>query len=153
MRGRKMSAIATMAVFALVGCNGEAGETADTPERTPPAAATGDTAGQQGQQLANLPEGVTQEMVQQGRTLFTGQGTCHACHGPNATGTQLAPDLTDDEWINISSPTIDELTNVIKTGVPQPKEHPGPMPPMGGANLTDEQVRALAAYVLTLGQA
>ena len=41
--------------------------------------------------------------------------------------------------------------SLIKSGVPQPVEHPGPMPPMGGANLSDDQVNALAAYIVTLG--
>jgi mono/diheme cytochrome c family protein len=103
------------------------------------------------QEPVNLPEGVTMEMVTQGRQLFTGQGGCIACHGPEAKGTQLAPDLTDTTWINVSGRNYDEIVQLIHTGVPQPAEHPGPMPPMGGANLTDAQVNALAAYVVSLG--
>jgi mono/diheme cytochrome c family protein len=30
------------------------------------------------------------------------------------------------------------------------KQHPSPMPPMGGAQLTEEQVRALAAYIYSI---
>jgi len=37
--------------------------------------------------------------------------------------------------------------------VPIPKEHTGVMPPKGGAQLTDDQVRALAAYVYALRRA
>ncbi|NIP83220.1 MAG: glucose dehydrogenase, partial [Gemmatimonadetes bacterium] len=70
----------------------------------------------------------------------------------DATGTQLAPDLTDDEWINVSGPEMTEVVELIKTGVSQPRQHPGPMPPMGGASLSEEQVQALAAYVVTLSQ-
>jgi hypothetical protein len=34
--------------------------------------------------------------------------------------------------------------------VPQPKEYRNPMPPTGGAQLTPDQVSALAAYVWSL---
>jgi hypothetical protein len=35
--------------------------------------------------------------------------------------------------------------------VPYPKQHAAPMPPMGGASLTPQQVCAVAAYVYSLG--
>lgn len=97
-----------------------------------------------------LPEGVTQQDYDEGRRLFTGQGGCAACHGPQATGTQLAPDLTDDRWLNVNEPTMDEIMRVIREGVAEPVEYPAPMPPMGGARLNEEQVHALAAYILAL---
>lgn len=87
-------------------------------------------------------------MVAQGREIFTGGGACVTCHGQDATGTQLAPDLTDDEWVNLSSPvTPEKIADLIRQGVPQPKQYPAPMPPMGGASLADDQVQAAAAYV------
>lgn len=150
MRGRqwKTFAMATVAAMALTACGGDAGdESLDTGDTGAPVPA------QPAEQAdVDLPEGLTQEEFQEGKQLFTSRGGCHACHGPNATGTQLAPDLTDDEWINVSGPDVDEIVEMIKTGVPQPIEHPGPMPPMGGANLTDEQVRALAVYVIGIAE-
>ncbi|MFP4623376.1 MAG: c-type cytochrome [Gemmatimonadota bacterium] len=148
MRGRqwKAFALATVAVVGLSACGG-ADEAADEPMEDP----MGDTAAPEEAAPVDLPEGVTQEQYAEGKQLFTGQGACHACHGPQATGTQLAPDLTDDEWINISGRDYDEIVEVIHTGVAEPVESPGPMPPLGGANLTDEQVEALAAYVVGLG--
>lgn len=98
-----------------------------------------------------LPPGVTEEQVEEGRQLFSGQAGCMACHGPNAGGSTLAPDLTDDEWLHLSDPGVDALAELIISGVPEPQQYPAPMPPMGGANLSDEQVRALAAYVASLG--
>ncbi len=88
-------------------------------------------------------------LVSKGRTIFSGAGGCHACHGPNAKGTPLAPDLTDNTWINIdgSYAAIDQL---VKTGVPNPKQHPAPMPPKGGSNISDADVCAVAAYVYSL---
>jgi hypothetical protein len=39
------------------------------------------------------------------------------------------------------------ILKVITNGVPQPKKFRSPMPPMGGAELTDGKASALAAYV------
>jgi hypothetical protein len=36
--------------------------------------------------------------------------------------------------------------------VPKPKEHLGAMPPMGGAELAQPEIAALAAYVWAIGQ-
>jgi hypothetical protein len=43
------------------------------------------------------------------------------------------------------------IAKTITTGVPQPKDYRSPMPPMGGAQLTPDQVSAVAAYVWSLG--
>lgn len=153
MRARNwnMLAILTVAAVGMGACGGEEGASDDMQGQDPPAAdAPAPPAG--AQQEVTLAEGVTQEQFDEGRQLFAGQGGCHACHNPEATGTQLAPDLTDDEWINVSGPDMEEITELINTGVPEPVEHPAPMPPMGGANLTEAQVEALAAYVASIGQ-
>ena len=42
------------------------------------------------------------------------------------------------------------ILKVIKEGVPKPKQFRSPMPPMGGAQLSDTQASALAAYVWSL---
>jgi cbb3-type cytochrome c oxidase subunit III len=139
-------------VVALAACGGADETTEDTaadtgtpPAATPPVttppATTGTTAGAP-------PAGATAEMVTTGQQLFG--TTCAACHGPDAKGTQLAPNLTDAEWINVDG-TYDAIVNLVKTGVPQPKQAPGPMPPMGGAQLSEDQVKAVAAYVWSLG--
>lgn len=95
---------------------------------------------------------VGEELIAEGRKVFTGRGICATCHGQDATGTPLAPDLTDDEWLNLSPPvTPDEIEELIREGVPQPRQHPAPMPPMGGASLTENEIRAAAAYVFALG--
>lgn len=97
----------------------------------------------------NLPAGVTQAMVDQGQDLF---GTvCAGCHGPAGAGTSTCPDLTDAEWINITG-AYPEIVTVITNGVPTPREHPAPMPAMGGGSFDDAQVRALAAYVYALSR-
>ncbi|HEX6938999.1 MAG TPA: cytochrome c [Longimicrobiales bacterium] len=105
---------------------------------------------------AQLPPGVTQEMVARGQQIFTGQGNCFTCHGMNGEGSQLAPNLRDSEWLWLDPAQgnlLDQAVSRIQTGVPEPKQYPAPMPPMGGAQLSQEQVRDVAAYVLSLGGA
>jgi mono/diheme cytochrome c family protein len=96
--------------------------------------------------------GITPQQIALGDSIFHGQvggGTCTACHGQDAKGTAIAPDLTDSKWIN-GDGSYQFLVNTITNGVPKPKEHPAPMPPKGGAALTDDQVKAVAAYEYSL---
>ena len=109
-------------------------------------------AGSGEEQAATLAPGVTQEQFDEGRNLFAGSGGCQACHGPGGVGSMLGPDLTDGEWLHVSGPDLGELAGVIRSGVSQPQEFPGPMPPMGGASLNAQQIEALAAYVASLSQ-
>lgn len=95
---------------------------------------------------------VTQLQDPPGKALFEGKGNCFTCHKADATGTPLAPDLTDDAWINFEDgrPTQEAVETLIREGVASPVQHPAPMPPMGGASLSDEEVTQLAEYVLSL---
>jgi mono/diheme cytochrome c family protein len=95
------------------------------------------------------PAAIQAEMLALGDSIFHGKvamGTCMLCHGADAKGTQLAPDLTDAIWLNGDGSFRFIMTTII-TGVPAPKAHPEPMPPMGGASFTPAQVEAVAAYV------
>lgn len=148
---RFVSTASAAALLILAACGGgepEAGTQAA------PAAAPEPAAQAPAQAMPmNLPDGVTAEMVAEGDAIFHGVGICQTCHGPDAKGVgQLAPNLTDDTWLNISGRNYDEIVNLVMTGVPEPHEAAAPMPAKGGANLTDEQVRAVAAYVYSLGQ-
>lgn len=97
----------------------------------------------------NLPAGVTQEMVNQGQELY---GTvCSACHGPAGGGSPVAPPLNDPEWLNITG-EYEQILTIIHTGVAVPREYPGGMPALGGGNFSDEQVRAIGAYVYALSR-
>jgi mono/diheme cytochrome c family protein len=117
--------------------------------------AMGGEPGMGGDTMAAAGEGagaVTPEQVAQGQRIFNGRaagGTCFSCHGAEGEGTANGPDLTDQEWLNTDG-TLQGIIQVIREGVDQPKEFPAPMPPMGGARLSDEQVRAVAAYVHSL---
>lgn len=100
----------------------------------------------------SLPPGVTPAMIADGQKIFSGPGLCSACHGPQAKGVNgLGPNLTDAEWLH-SDGTYEALVAQVTTGVPASKSKGGiAMPPKGGAALSDAQVRAVAAYVWSLG--
>jgi mono/diheme cytochrome c family protein len=67
-----------------------------------------------------------------GKAIFEGKGNCAICHGRDAKGMPLGPDLTDGQWLQISG-ALAEIDSVIRNGVVKPKQYPAPMPPMGGA--------------------
>jgi mono/diheme cytochrome c family protein len=154
--------LSLVAAVMLAACGGDAGdagtEMGDTaapgattsPGTTPPGptttAGTPPTGGTTG---AALPPGVTPAMVAQGKTIFESTAPCYTCHGADGSGTPLAPNLRDATWINTDG-TLQGIETVVRTGVPQPKQHPAPMPAMGGAQLNNEQVRAVAAYVYSI---
>jgi glucose/arabinose dehydrogenase/mono/diheme cytochrome c family protein len=96
-----------------------------------------------------VPEGATREMVVLGQRIYRGEvggAACTACHGENGQGTVLGPDLTGKKWL-WSDGSYAGIAKTISEGVSQPKQYRSPMPPMGGAQLTPDQVSALAAYV------
>ena len=97
-----------------------------------------------------LPDGVTATMVAEGEELFGGGGICFTCH-LDGTGGPLAPDLTDDLWINVDG-EYGSIVELVKTGVPKPIKHPGAMLPRAGMPLTDPQVEAVSAYVYALSR-
>jgi len=100
---------------------------------------------------SELPAGVTPEMVAEGNTLFHGAGLCLTCHGPDAKGvTGLGVNLTDSEWLH-SDGSYQAIVNQIMTGVSATESKSGvAMPPKGGSAITDDQVKAVAAYVYSL---
>ena len=115
-------------------------ETSDEPpEGTHPdagAAATGNVP---------VPQGATREMVALGERIYHGQvggAACAGCHGENGEGTPLGPDLMGKRWF-WSDGSYAGIKTTITEGVSQPKQYRDPMPPLGGAQLTPDQVSAL----------
>jgi cbb3-type cytochrome c oxidase subunit III len=88
-----------------------------------------------------------------GARIFRGQeggATCTGCHGSNAKGTPLGPDLTSGRWL-WGDGSLAAITHTIEEGVAEPKEYRSPMPPMGGPQLSKQDLDAVAAYVWALG--
>ncbi len=96
-----------------------------------------------------VPPGATRQMVALGERIFHGEvggAACTGCHGPDGAGTPLGPNLTDQKWL-WSDGSYQGIAATITQGVIEPKQYREPMPPKGGAQLTSEQVSAVAAYV------
>ena len=101
-----------------------------------------------------VPKGATREMVALGGRIYHGQvgeAACTGCHGDSAEGTTLAPALAgkNKKWL-WSDGSYAGIAKTITEGVLQPKEFRSPMPPMGGAQLSPDQISALAAYIWSL---
>jgi glucose/arabinose dehydrogenase/mono/diheme cytochrome c family protein len=105
-------------------------------------------------ETANLPvpKGATPAMVALGDRIYHGEvggAACVGCHGANATGTPLGPSLTSKKWL-WSDGSYAGISKTIREGVSNPKEYRSPMPPMGGTQLTPDELAAVAAYVWAL---
>ena len=101
---------------------------------------------------AALPAGLTPEMVALGERVYRGQvggAACTGCHGDKGQGSPLGPDLTGKKWL-WSDGSYAGIKKTITEGVSQPKNYRSPMPALGGAQLTADQVSALAAYVWSI---
>jgi glucose/arabinose dehydrogenase/mono/diheme cytochrome c family protein len=108
-----------------------------------------------GVQSASLPvpPGATSDQVALGKKIFHGEvagATCAGCHGADGIGTPVGADLTSGNWL-WGDGSLESITNTIKSGVPEPKKHPGAMPPYGGVKLSDSDLAAVAAYVWAIG--
>jgi glucose/arabinose dehydrogenase len=96
-----------------------------------------------------VPEGATRATVALGARIYSGQvggATCTGCHGADASGTVLGPDLKAGHWL-WSDGSYAAIAKTITAGVPQPKQFRAAMPPMGGAQLTPAEVSAVAAFI------
>ncbi len=95
------------------------------------------------------PAGVTPAAIAKGDSIFHQTGLCYACHGSNAEGA-VGPSLTDKEWLH-SDGSYEKIVATVTSGVPAEKAKKGvPMPPKGGSSISDEDVKAVAAYVYSL---
>ena len=148
--GSRRSGAIRLAVLAALVMTVACGGADEAPPADEPAAAPPATPTMSGSFDAAT---ITPEMVALGDSIFHGQaagGICQTCHGPDGKGLAgLAPDLTDTTWINTDG-TWQGIATIVQSGVPQPKQHPAPMLPMGGASLTPDQIRAVSAYVYRL---
>ena len=152
------------AFIALTACSGGGSKNAsDTGSAAAPAtgapAGSTSTAGAAGgaalpdPQPGTPPTGATTAMVAEGDSIFHGLkagGLCQTCHGPDAKGTPLAPNLTDQTWLT-GDGSYSFIQQRVTTGMPKPTPpYTSPMLPMGGAQLTPQEIQSVAAYVYSL---
>jgi len=105
------------------------------------------TAGLSAQRTESRPADATDSAVARGGALFHGSAGCAACHGDTAIGTDVAPPLTGALWLN-GPGTYTWLIEQITHGIPAHRTMSGlAMPMRGWSNMSDDEVRAVAAYV------
>lgn len=136
----------SLVAFAIVSVAACAGNSGSAPASAPAPAAAAKAANA-------LPDGVSPMMVALGDSIFH-NGSCKNCHGPDAKGSAKGPDLTDDKWAQIGG-SYTEIVGIVTTGVPKDKikmagAQFGMNPRGGRPPLTDDQIKAVAAYVYTL---
>jgi mono/diheme cytochrome c family protein len=80
------------------------------------------------------------KLIEAGRHVFHGEGTCFACHGPVLEGTAIAPTLRAHKWRN-GDGSLAMIMRVVRTGVPNTAmiSHPG--------GINDEELLQVTAYV------
>ncbi|HEX6630963.1 MAG TPA: c-type cytochrome [Gemmatimonadaceae bacterium] len=143
--------IGAMALAVMACAGGDQNATTDTGAAAGTGATTGAAPAPPAATGPFTAASITPRMIAQGDSIFKGTaagGICYTCHGPDGKGTQLAPDLSDGTWIN-GDGSLGFIVETIRNGVPQPKEHPGPMPAFG-QSFSEEQLRAVAAYEYSL---
>jgi glucose/arabinose dehydrogenase/mono/diheme cytochrome c family protein len=99
-----------------------------------------------------VPQGSTRQMVELGNRIYQGEvggAGCTGCHGDSGQGTPLGPPLDGKKWL-WSEGSYADIKKTIRDGVSQPKQYRSPMPAMGGAQLTPDQLSAVAAYVWSI---
>lgn len=99
-----------------------------------------------------VPPGATRAMVVLGGRVFRGEvggAGCTGCHGSDGGGSPLGPTLKAHQWL-WSDGGYAGIQQTIAQGVPNPKNYRSPMPAMGGAQLSKQQLSAVAAYVWSL---
>jgi len=102
-----------------------------------------------------MPAGVTAAMVTLGDSIYHARG-CRNCHGPDGKGRQNGPDLTSATHTHVDG-SYPDYVRIITAGIPtdqiKDKSHTLAMPARGGgrpAPLTDDQIKAVAAYVFSI---
>jgi mono/diheme cytochrome c family protein len=140
-----------VAAVAIAACSSGGG----TPASSAPAPAS--SAAQPSAMAAPAPSrttaAITPAMIAQGDSIYHA-ASCRRCHGADAKGAQNGPSLMGPTFMHVNG-SYDDYVRVVTNGMPadsiKDKSHQFPMRPRGGTPaLTDDQVKAVAAYVYSL---
>lgn len=104
--------------------------------------------------LALYPQGtaqpdtsaITPAMVDLGRAIFHGKGTCFACHGQKLEGGQIAPTLMPHAWRDAKNGEFAAIYRVATHGVPSTLmvAYPG--------GISAAEAMAVASYVWSVSK-
>ncbi len=138
-----------LATLALIVATAACHRTASAPTAAPAAG----TAAAAVSGAAAAPDA---RLVTQGDSIYAAI-SCSRCHGASGEGTATAPSLVAGPWLHVDGSAA-SIAAIIVSGVPREalkgEGRTRAMNPRGGpANLTDEQVQAVAAYVFTISRA
>jgi mono/diheme cytochrome c family protein len=158
---RAVAFVGIVAAFAVACGGGEKKAGGESATAAPPPGAAGATAATGGMPAGLpapapgvAPAGATLAMLAEGDSIFHGLkagGLCQTCHGPDAAGTPLAPPLANKQQWLTGDGSYDFIQKRVTTGMPQPTPpYSAPMLPMGGAQLTPDQIKSVAAYVYSI---
>lgn len=87
----------------------------------------------------------TDQAINAGRSIFHGNGTCHACHGADLKGGAVAPSLRGPKWRHIDG---------SYTGIFDRIDHgqPGTLMVAHPGDISEAEVAEVAAYVWAVSQ-
>ena len=158
MRQTLVATLFGVGVLQLGACGGGGGGSSKQvrPESAAAAAAQNLVAKRSASEPSGTPpSGATVAMVALGDSIFHGRaggGLCYSCHGADGKGTPLAPPLAEGSWLT-GDGSYPFIVQRVTSGMPKVAPYPGPMPPGGGAALTTDQIKAVAAYVYSISRA
>lgn len=89
---------------------------------------------------------ITPAMVDLGRAIFHGKGTCFACHGQKLEGGQIAPTLMPHAWRDAKNGEFAAIFHVATHGVP------GTLMVAFPGGIKPAEALAVASYVWSVGQ-
>ena len=92
------------------------------------------------------PAAITPAMVELGRAIFHGKGSCFACHGAALEGTQVAPTLKSHAWRDAKNGEYAAIFGVITKGVP------GTVMVAFPGGISKSEALSVASYVWQVGQ-
>jgi mono/diheme cytochrome c family protein len=83
---------------------------------------------------------LSDQVVDEGRKIFHGSGTCHACHGQQLQGGPIAPSLRGPKWRHIDG-SFTAILHRVREGLAGTLmvSHPG--------DISDAQTIQVATYV------
>lgn len=134
----------TLAYMILAACAPGDGAPPARPAEAPPPPSYPDFIDADGEQLAG-------SVIARGDSVFHGRAAgaiCAACHAPGGTGTAMVRPLTDNRWA-YNDGSVSGIQSITAAGV---ADAPTPMPPMGGAILSQQDLAAVAAYVFWISR-